>query len=246
VIHLASASTPGSSARHAARELDNLRPLLNLLDILRAWPDTHLIFLSSGGTVYGNPVANPVAEDAPAAPLSYHGAGKVALESFLNAYRTTGQPVTVLRPSNTYGPGQSLRHGFGLVRTVLQHVMSGTQIEVWGDGRSVRDYLYIDDMVDAVVRAIDVDHVGHADLPEHTGGTYNIGSGNGHSINAVLDLVGKVVGVPLQVHYRPARGIDVREVVLDIARARHGLQWQPQVQLAEGIARTWRHLQENR
>lgn len=132
VIHLASATLPGSSARNPTRELDNLVPTLQLLETMQHWENVHMIFMSSGGTVYGNPTANPVSENAPLIPLSNHGAGKVALEGFLHAFRATGHPVTILRTSNAYGPGQNMRAGFGLVRTLLEHARSGESIDIWG------------------------------------------------------------------------------------------------------------------
>ena len=81
-------------------------------------------------------------------PISYHGAGKVAVEAFLHAYASLSRgSVTILRPSNLYGPGQPYRKGFGIVRTILEHIRSGIPIEIWGDGEIVRDYIYIDDFL---------------------------------------------------------------------------------------------------
>ena len=147
VVHLASTTTPGSSAKRPSLELANLDFTLQLMDLLQTQPQTHLIFFSSGGTVYGNPAQLPVAEDCPLLPLSHHGAGKVAQESFCNALRAQGHPITILRPSNAYGPGQTPRHGFGLIRTMLEHARLGTTMEIWGDGENVRDFIYIDDIV---------------------------------------------------------------------------------------------------
>lgn len=230
VIHLASSTTPGSSARQPSLELENLALTLRLLDLLRAQPQTHLIFFSSGGTVYGNPQQLPVSEDSPIAPLSNYGAGKAAQESFCQALRAQGHAVTILRPSNAYGPGQTMKSGFGLVRTLLEHTRLGTAMEIWGDGENVRDYIYIDDIVEATLRLIR--------LPQDCG-TYNLGSGVGHSINQVRAVVEGVCGMTLNTTYHPARGMDVRSVVLDCARLSARLEWQPGVGLAEGVARTW-------
>lgn len=234
VIHLASATTPGASAGQASLELGNLALTLRLLDLLRAQPQTHLIFFSSGGTVYGNPQSLPVSEDNPLAPLSNHGAGKAAQESFCQALRAQGHAVTIVRPSNAYGPGQSMKSGFGLVRTLLEHARLGTAMEIWGDGENVRDYIYIDDIVEATLRLIE---------QPQDGGTYNLGSGMGYSINQVKDVVEQVCGRPLHSTYRPARGMDVRSVVLDNTRLSDRLGWQPGVGLADGVARTWEWLQ---
>jgi UDP-glucose 4-epimerase len=236
VVHLASATTPGASAGRPSSALDNLAPTLALLGNLQSWPDTHLIFLSSGGTVYGNPARNPVNESAPLAPLSYHGAGKVALEAFLNSFRNDGHAVTVLRPSNAYGPGQALNQGFGLIRTMLQHILRGSTLTIWGDGENVRDFIYVDDLMEAITAAIDA---------PTDNGTYNVGSGTGHSVKQVAHMAQLVSGKPLTISYEPPRSVDVREVVLDTSRIQGALGWRPATPLEQGLQRTWDWLRKS-
>lgn len=235
VIHLASATTPGNSASRPARELENLAPSLRLLDALQAYPEIHLIFFSSGGTIYGNPQRLPVHEDDPVAPLSYHGAGKAALEAFFHVFRGCGQAVTILRPSNAYGPGQAFISNFGLIRTMLEHARCGTPLEIWGNGENVRDFIYIDDITEACSRFVA--------LPQDSG-TYNLGSGRGYSINQMRRIVEEITGAELRVSCRPARDIDVRAVVLDIGRIHRELDWTPKVDLYEGVRRTLEWLRE--
>jgi UDP-glucose 4-epimerase len=235
VIHLASATTPGNSASQPVRELENLAPSLRLLEALQAYPEIHLIFFSSGGTIYGNPQRLPVHEDDPVAPLSYHGAGKVALEAFFHAFRGRSQAVTILRPSNAYGPAQALKSSFGLVRTMLEHARYGTPLEIWGDGENVRDFIYIDDITEACARFVA--------LPQDSG-TYNLGSGRGYSINQVRRIVEQVTGYELKTVCHPARGIDVRAVVLDISRLNARLSWKPKTSLEEGVKHTWNWLKQ--
>jgi UDP-glucose 4-epimerase len=184
VVHLACSTTPGASAASPSLELGDLTLTLRLLDLLKAQPQTHLIFFSSGGTVYGNPQVLPVREDSPLAPLSNHGASKASQEIFCEALRTRGHAVTILRPSNAYGPGQAMKGGFGLVRTVLEHVRLGTTMEIWGDGGNVRDFVHVDDVAEACARLVS--------FPEDSG-TYNLGSGKGHSVNEVLRRVEDVL-----------------------------------------------------
>lgn len=236
VIHLASATTPGSSARHPGLELANIALTLRLLELLQGQPDTHLIFFSSGGTIYGNPDRLPVIEDAPITPLSSHGAGKAAQEAFCQTLYVQGHAVTILRPSNAYGPGQTRKIGFGLVRTMLEHIRAGTSMEIWGDGENIRDFIYIDDVVEATMRLIK--------LPQDSG-TYNLGSGMGYSINQVQTIVEAVCGKELQTTCRQARGVDVRSVVLDNYRLRARISWQPIFELPDGVARTWEWLQKS-
>ena len=235
VVHLASSTTPGSSVNTPSDELDNLRTTLNLLDQLHNQKGIHLIFVSSGGTVYGNPPQIPVNEDAPFAPRSYHGAGKMALEGFLQAFRAAGNAVTILRPSNAYGPGQDLRRGFGFVRTVLEHARNGSPLEIWGNGEAVRDFVYVEDVAEAIVLAI----ANSAD-----NGTYNVGSGKGHTLNEVLALAKQVTGVEIETRHKPARGGDVQGIVLDVSRIRTALAWQPRIGLEEGLRRTWEWLRQ--
>ena len=235
VLHLASASTPLSSATNPSLELGNLALTLRLLELMQTHPETHLIFFSSGGTVYGNPDSFPATEETSIAPLSNHGASKAAQESFCHAFRVHDHAVTILRPSNAYGPGQTMRHGFGLVRTMLEHARCGTPLEIWGDGENVRDFIYIDDVVEATRRFIQL-------LQDC--GTYNVGSGVGYSVNQVKGMVEAVCGREIRTIYQPVRGMDVRSVVLDNERLRNRLAWQPGVGLVDGIARTWQRLSQ--
>jgi UDP-glucose 4-epimerase len=228
VVHLACATTPGSSAGRPDLEQANIALTARLLALLQ--PQTHLIFFSSGGTVYGNPAQLPVTEESPLAPLSQHGAAKASQEAACSAARTQGHAITILRPSNAYGPGQGLKSGFGLVRTMLEHARAGTALEIWGDGENVRDFIFIDDVVEACTRFIG--------LPGDSG-TYNLGTGTGFSINHVKRLAEAASGKALDAIYRPARGIDVRSVVLDTSRLQAALGWRPSIMLDEGLARTW-------
>lgn len=230
VIHAASASTPGSSARHPCRELDNLLSTLRVLETIQAWPHTHVVFFSSGGALYGNASTSPIPEDTPAVPLSYYGAGKVALEGFFQAFCMFGHTTTILRPSNAYGPGQTLRPGFGLIRTLFEHARHGTTAEIWGDGENLRDFIFIDDLVEACLRVLD--------LPSESG-YFNLGSGVGHSINSIISRVEHVTGRHLDIVYRPARRGDVRDVLLDITKAETRLAWRPKVDLDQGLVLTW-------
>jgi UDP-glucose 4-epimerase len=232
VVHLAASTTPGSSARAVGMEAGILSSTLHFLDALQQHPHVHLTFLSSGGTVYGNPSRIPVNEDAAPAPLSYHGAGKAAAEVFLHAFRESGNRVAILRPANTYGPGQRLNQGFGVIRTVLQHALDDTPVELWGDGENVRDFVYLDDVVGAILLA----------MQARDNGTYNVGSGEGHTLNQIVAAAERVCGARLAVVRRPARKTDVRAVVLDCTRIRTVLGWQPQVNLETGLAHTWNWL----
>jgi len=233
VVHLASSTTPGSSASEPILELGNLSLTLRLLELMQTQPETHLIFFSSGGTVYGSPIRLPVTEDSPITPLSNHGAGKIAQEAFCRAFRAKGHAVTIVRPSNAYGPGQTLRHGFGLVRTMLECARSGMPLEIWGDGENVRDYVYIDDIVEATIHLIKL---------SHDSSTYNLGSSVGYSVNQLRLIVEQVSGIKLNITYQPTRKIDVRAIILDSSRLQKLLSWSPRTRIDGGVKSTWEWL----
>ena len=117
------------------------------------------------------------------------------------------------------------------MRTLLEHAHLGTTLEIWGSGENVRDYIYIDDLVDATLRLVD--------MPQGCG-TYNLGSGVGHSVNQVKRLVEQVTGLPIKTVHRPARATDVRAVVLDSTRLYGQLGWRPDVELVRGLETSWR------
>ena len=238
LVHLASTTTPGSSARRPTIDTEeNLLPAARLTEAMSSHPPERFIFVSSGGAIYGNPRQLPADESLLPNPLSYHAAGKIALESLFTAFaHTNSVSLAILRPSNVYGPGQQLRSGFGLVRTLLEKALNDTPVEMWGDGDAVRDYLYIDDAVAACLRLIDT---------EQAIGPFNAGSGSGTSIADLVALVGRVTGRELEVVQRPARGTDVRAIVLDSTRLKSTTSWIPRTDLEEGVQRTWESLQES-
>ena len=239
VIHLASTTTPGSSARSPGIDTkENLLPATMLAKAMSVLPPDRLIFASSGGAVYGNPERLPVDESCAPRPLSYHAAGKVALEALFTAFaHANGVSLAILRPSNIYGPGQPLRGGFGLVRTLLDKALRGETVEMWGDGTAMRDYLFIDDVIEACTRL--------TDNPQATG-VFNAGSGTGTSIKDLITLVAQVTGRAPNIVERPARGTDVRAIVLDSTQLREATDWTSLIGLEEGLRRTWTWLREPR
>lgn len=236
VVHLASTTTPGRSAHSPLLETrENLDPLAGFLEALAAAGPRRILYFSSGGAIYGNPASLPATEDHPLQPLSWHAAGKVAAEDFLrtHARQVAGTALAILRPANVYGPGQALQAGFGIVRTLLEKAHRGAGIDLWGDGSQVRDYLYIDDLVEACV--------GLLAAPAVTG-TFNAGSGAGTSLLELVRLAEQVSGRPIPVTRHSERGIDVAGIWLDSSRLQAATGWQATTPLAEGLARTWAEL----
>lgn len=231
VIHAASTSTPGSSA--AKPQLDgNLRTTLALIEALQDAPSRRFLFLSSGGTLYGDR-EDPAHEDDPLRPRSYHGAGKAAAEHFIHAWATQyGGTAVVLRPSNVYGPGQPARRGFGIIPTAFDCALHSTPLTIWGDGTTVRDYLYIDDFIALCDATLARPLEGGVHV-------FNAGSGEAVALEALIDRIDAVTGHPLLRVHQPARRVDVRSITADTTAARATFGWHPVTTLEEGLRRTW-------
>jgi UDP-glucose 4-epimerase len=215
VIHVASASTPGSSAGKPVQELDeNVRPTVALLEALQASPGLPLIYLSSGGTLYNRSGDGASDELAAVYSRSYHGAGKIAAEHFIEAWcnQFAGRAI-VFRPSNLYGPGQEERAGFGIVPTAFGTLVRNEVLHVWGNGSAERDYLYIDDFTRLVLVALD--------SPSQAGfRVFNACSGNSIDLNGLFALIEQVTGRTLRRAYDAGRPVDAPSVRMQATRAR--------------------------
>ena len=231
VYHLVSTTLPGTSNLNPADDVrDNLVGTLALLEQMVKTGVRRIVFLSSGGTVYGNPENNPVTEDHPLRPICSYGVVKVAVEKYLFMYsRLYDISPVVLRPSNAYGPRQGHMGVQGIIATFLANVSSGKPLAVWGDGSIIRDYVFVTDLVRICRMA------GESDFS----GVFNVGSGSGCSVSQIIDTIIRVTGKNPQIFYQPARYFDVREIVLDISRIKREAGWYPEVDLADGISRQW-------
>lgn len=234
VIHVASASTPGSSAGKPAQELDaNVRPTVALLQALQAYPGVPLIYVSSGGTLYSRVAEAPSDELAAVYSRSYHGAGKIAAEHFIEAWcnQFDGTAI-VLRPSNLYGPGQHERPGFGIVPAAFGKLSRAETLHVWGDGSAERDYLYIDDFTRLVLTTLDA-------TPKPGFAVFNACSGTSIDINGLFALIERITGNTLRRTYDTGRKVDAPSVRMHATRAKNTFGWVAEVGLAEGLERTW-------
>lgn len=236
VFYFASHSTPGFSAHKSSIEANaNLLPCLRFLELLEEYKDTLLVYLSSGGAVYGNGSSDLNSENLALKPLSYYGAGKAAIEKFLLAYQSqTGNKILILRPSNLYGPGQKIKEGFGIIPTTFKKIVEGTPVSIWGNGQAVRDYLHIDDFLNLCEIIIE-----KRTIPTYRRRIYNVGSGEGISLNHLLRLIENVTGGKVQKEYRNQRGVDVDHNVLDCLRIKDDYDWVVESDLQRGILQTW-------
>lgn len=231
VFHLASSTVPSTANADPAHDVrSNLLGALDLIAAMQRGGVRRIVFFSSGGTVYGDPQRLPVDENHPLNPISSYGVVKVAIEGYLRMYQHLGiiDPL-ILRPSNPYGPRQSVSGIQGAVASFLGKAHDGGTVSIWGDGSVVRDYIYIDDLVALAIEAAFSDF----------NGVINAGSGEGCSLNELCGLIRSVTGRELPVEYLPGRAFDVKQIVLDMSAARARFHWRPRIPLADGLSRTW-------
>ncbi len=237
-FHLVSTTLPSSSNADPLFDVEtNVSGTLKLLNHAVKQGVKKVIFISSGGTVYGVPRNTPMAEDHPTNPICSYGITKLAIEKYLHLYRTLhGLDFTVLRLSNPFGERQRTHASQGAVAVFMGKVLRGEKIEIWGDSSVVRDYIYIGDAVQAMVAAI-----------AHTGDEriFNVGSGTGISLKEILAAIEQVTERKAMVSYTPARAFDVPVSVLDIARARAALSWSPATPFADGLRKMMAWMQSH-
>lgn len=232
VHHYAWGSIPASANANPAGDLAaNVSTTLALLEALRRRGGGRVVFSSSGGTVYGRLHQIPVPETHPMAPITAYGAGKATAELYLSLYRDMhGMDCRIARIANPYGAGQDLARGLGAVTTFLHAALSHQPITIWGDGEVVRDYVHIADVARALVSMASVDR--------ETTFVFNIGSGIGTSLNAIVAELELRLGRPLVVTRTCTRTFDVPVSILAVDRARDCLGWSPQLSFTEGVTRT--------
>ena len=232
VFHLISTTLPQSSNDDPAYDVaSNIGGTIQLLEACVAHAVRKMIFVSSGGTVYGDPQVLPVTEKHATDPQCSYGIAKLAIEKYLALFhRLYGLEYVILRPSNPYGPRQNPFGTQGVVAVFMGKVRDAQPIDIWGDGEAIRDFLHVDDLVDGILRAA-------SQSPPSR--IFNLGMGDGHSLNTLLRGIKAVTGRELNVRYSPSRVFDVRAIILDITRARQELGWTPRRQFEDGLADTW-------
>ncbi len=235
VIHLVSSTLPADSNLNPNYDVEtNLLSSLNLFEECSRQKIKKIIFISSGGTVYGNPLKLPIREDHLTDPTCSYGITKLAIEKYLALYKILrGTDYNILRFSNPFGERQNPRSGQGLIANLLYKIKNKQTIEIWGDGKIVRDYFYIKDGAKAIYLAIN---------NKTNISIFNIGAGKGYSINQILEKFREVLKLDFEVKYTEARKFDVLKNVLDTSRAKKILKWKPETNFDEAIKKTWSYI----
>ena len=231
VYHLISSTVPSNSNNQPVFDItSNLVNTIHLLDLMRHLKVQRIVYLSSGGTVYGNPELIPISEEHGLKPVCSYGVVKVAIENYLFMYQKLYniQPL-VLRVSNPYGERQLGKNLQGVIGAFIKRIIDGDAIEVWGNGKVVRDFIYVKDLAKLCVLA----------GKSRKTGIYNAGSGSGNSIRDIISVIENVTGKNLEPQFKEGRPYDVPVSILDIDKARSDFDWNPTISLEVGIRETW-------
>lgn len=232
LYHLIWSSLPKTSNDDPSFDVQsNVIETINLLDKCVENSIKKFIFISSGGTVYGSPDILPIPEFSKTNPECSYGITKLAVEKFILLYnKLYNQDYIIARPSNPYGPRQDPYGIQGAIAVFLGKIKNNEPIEIWGNGEIVRDYIYIDDLINGLYIAA---------MSNTSNKIYNFGSGKGHSLNDVVDIIKHIVGNNIRINYKDKRSFDIQNIYLDVARAKEELGWEPVVPLNHGIKNTW-------
>jgi UDP-glucose 4-epimerase len=231
IIHCVSTTTPKSSNESPEFDIQsNVIGTLYLLDLCVKHKVGKLVFMSSGGTVYGD-IGDKVMVDETHAvrPMCSYGVSKLTIEHYLDVYKhLRGLDYVALRLSNPYGERQSPMRALGALTVFLHRTLKRQNVEIWGDGGVTRDFIYVGDVANAVYLA----------TVNPVSGVYNVGTGSGLSLRDILREIAEVVGSEPEVNWLPSRSFDVPRIVLDASKLKNATHWRCVVPLKDGVAMT--------
>ncbi|MDK2786137.1 MAG: UDP-glucose 4-epimerase [Thermotoga sp.] len=231
VFHLAAQASVSISVREPAKDAKtNIFGSLVLLEKSVKYDVKKFIFSSTGGAIYGENVkVFPTPETEIPHPISPYGIAKYSVEMYLDFFaREYGLKYTVLRYANVYGPRQDPHGEAGVVAIFTERMLKGEEVYIFGDGEYVRDYVYVDDVVESNLLAMER---GDNDV-------FNIGTGRGTTVNELFHMLKEITGYNREPVYKPPRKGDVRKSILDWTKAKEKLGWEPKVPLEEGLRLT--------
>lgn len=237
VVHMASSTVPATASRDPVADVEtNLVNSIKLFQAMKFAGVRRIIYFSSGGTVYGKPLLLPVIEDHRRMPISSYGITKQAIENHLFMHQALGElDVTILRPSNPFGPRQKKIGAQGAITTFAEQILRNKTITIWGDGSVIRDYIYITDLIDVFMLVLESSYLG----------VLNVGSGKGFSLMDVIGFIEKASNKKAKIKFENKRGFDVEKMILCINKANSSLNWLPKVDIEHGINLHWNWLLEN-
>ncbi len=230
IVHLAADTTVmGSIEKPDYNFQTNVVSTFNLLELMRQHNKSRLLFASTGGAITGE-IEPPLNEDMPARPLSPYGASKLAAEGYLGAYNGSfGMNNCSFRFSNVYGPGSF--HKGSVVAAYFKAILNGDPLLVYGDGEQTRDFIYVGDICDILIKSFDSDY----------SGIYQLGSGKPTTVNQLIEKITSIVGENemSEVRYLDKRVGEVERTYCDVSLARKEIGYNPTTELDVGLQSTW-------
>jgi len=230
VFHLAAQADVGQSIREPKYDADmNINGTINILEACREASVKKIIFASTSG-VYGNLQKDLISEKDLTMPISYYGLSKLTAESYIRLFHQLyGLSYTILRYGNVYGPRQSAKGEGGVIAIFLDRIKKGMPLMIHGDGEQTRDFVYVKDVVRANIAAVE----------KGDQETIQVSTGRSISINHLVKMLTQIYGSPIETIYTHARTGDIKHSCLDNKKARQLLQWNPQVDIFNGLTETY-------
>ncbi len=231
VIHLISTVVPENGTDNINEEIEaNIFPTIKLLDEMVKAGTKEILFVSSGGTVYGEGIDEPFLETSYRNPICKYAVHKMMIEQYMHLYKHYhGIEYKVVRLSNPYGINARLNKKQGIIPIIIDKAIKNEKMVIWGDGKNERDYIFIDDAVDGIYEVL-----------KYNGGkcVFNIGFGESHNLNQILQIIKRNPNLPnVSVEHEPERLCDVEKNVLNVDLARRELGWSAKIDLESGIER---------
>ena len=232
LFHYISTTVPATAKKDPVYDIEsNVIGAVKLFQQALNYKIKKVIFPSSGGTVYGEPLSLPIRETDPLNPAEPYAIAKAAIERYLQYfYNTYGLDYNIIRYSNPYGEGQNPHGQQGVIPIFLNKIRQGERPVIYGDGSMIRDYIYITDAVNATIAVIE---------KQTNERLFNVGSGEGTSINQLIDIMSIITGKKIQPEYVKNGRAYIQRIVLDISKVRGEVGWKPRTNLQDGMKKTW-------
>lgn len=234
VVHLATGIVPSLfSVSNLDLVHSELRSFSQLLSHLNTHGCKRFVYISSGGCIYGPSSSTLINEEHPTRPINLYGYLKLGCESILSMFRNDhDMDVVSLRPSNCYGPFQKVRKGQGVIPSFIQSIRNSEPITLFGDGSVERDYIYIEDLVNAIIKVIDI--------PTLPSWIFNLSTGRTHSLKFILRQLEDLSSMPILINSKPSRSFDAPCIGLNSSSLQKAILWKPKTSFTDGLAEQWR------